>query len=108
MGVQRTHVEVIPDRQVGAALLHQILNTTPLYQNGKFKPDVSYSHGDLDAFVEVSLWFKKMVEDQFDLTLRKDFKTKPMQHLQQLPKLVGLGQVSSNRRKLLDRSEWRL
>ncbi|QEE34995.1 hypothetical protein FTO60_04265 [Octadecabacter sp. SW4] len=90
--VQRTHVKVIPDRQVGAALLHLILETTPFYQNGQFNPSVTYSHGDLEAFVDLSLHFKKFVEGQFDLNLRKDFKTKPMQHMQQVLNLVGLRQ----------------
>jgi hypothetical protein len=92
LGVQRTHVEVIPDRQVGAALLHLILNTTPVYQDGKFKPDGTYSHGKLGAFVDISLRYKKMVEGQFDLNLRTDFKAKPMQHMQQILKLVGIRQ----------------
>ena len=88
--IQRTHMRLIKDRQIAAALLDELLRLTPLYRDGKFLAEVEYSHNDLASFAERSVAMKRFVEGQFDLATRSDVEKKPMQHLGKILDLVGL------------------
>jgi len=103
MALQRTHVRLIPDRKVGAKLLHLILRTTPAYTDGQFITGTTYSHDDLEEFVELSLKYKELVEGQFKLTTRKDIGKKPIQHFRKLLDLIGLRHFQTNTSKVDNR-----
>jgi hypothetical protein len=98
--IQKTHVELVPNIDVGAALLFSILSSTQIFQNGKFPHDIEYTEADLKDFADISVKFKRFVEGQFDQATRRDVKTKPIQHLGQLLKLVGLHQKAGRSSKV--------
>lgn len=95
----RASVELIKDREVGAALLFDIFETTPAFKKGIFQPDVIYSSCDFGEFVKISRSVKRFVEGQFDVATRKDLERKPIQHFDSLLKLVGLKNCTAGTKK---------
>jgi len=87
--------ELIYDRRHSAVLLHGLLSLTPIFQNGKFDPDVIFSTNDLKEFGVSSQRLSKFVTTQLGIETRLDVIKKPVQHLWGLLKLVGLAQDKS-------------
>jgi len=73
-------------------LLDEILETTPIYKNHTFLKDVSFNTNDLLDFIKFvsNRKIKGFQENQFEITVRKDITSKPIQHLNLLLGLVGL------------------
>ena len=94
----RTRVEVQHDWYVAAALLHELLSTTPFYSKGEFLPDVEYTRDDLALFAERSELLKKFTLTQLEVHTQKDVRTKPVQHLRKLLKLLGLEHAKGRQR----------
>ena len=90
--VIRSHIELISDKVVGAALLSEVLSLTPCFIDGSFDSTVLYTAEDLSLFGKASSKLKRFVEGQFDLHTKNDIQQKPIQHLGKLLKLVGLAQ----------------
>jgi hypothetical protein len=91
---------VLRDLEVGAALLHEILSTTPLYSKGKFLRNIEYTSADFEAFIEKSKLLRRFVEGQFDVATRKDINSKPVKHLSNLLKILGLKSYETRTQKV--------
>jgi hypothetical protein len=98
--ITRSRVEVLKDRDVGAALLYEILSTTPLFKDGRFLPDVEYTTSEFQEFVALSRTVRRFVEGQFEVPTRGDLEKKPIQHLDALLKLLDLGNNSTRSQKI--------
>jgi energy-coupling factor transporter ATP-binding protein EcfA2 len=83
--------------RVAAQLLHLLFSKTPMYSNGKFDPNVSYTGGDLVDFVKESKRLKTYVQTQLGIDLRSDIDEKPVTHLGSLLKKIGLVQIKSKK-----------
>jgi hypothetical protein len=91
---------VLRDLDVGAALMHELLSTTPFYSGGKFLRNVKYTSADFEAFIKKSKLLRRFVEGQFDVPTRKDINHKPIQQLVNLLKIVGLENSKTGTRKV--------
>jgi hypothetical protein len=98
--IKRTTIEVVPNRAIGAALLHELLSSTPFYHKGKFDVDTKYSHADLLDFAQTSIKLQRFVAGQFKLSTRRDVEKKPAQHLGAILGLVGLSHESAGSAKI--------
>ena len=83
--------KIIPEEHKARILLWELLSTTPIFSNGKFKPANYFSINDLDEFIKLSIKLKPFVENHLNLNTRSDIGIKATQHLWQILKLVGIG-----------------
>ena len=74
-------------------LLYELFSATPFYKNFEFDSNVEYAVEDLKDFVQLALKLKPFIDTHLDISLRKDFSSKPTQQLGQILKLVGLGHL---------------
>lgn len=96
---RNTHLSVVATPRGPAALLNQLLRHVPAYDNGRFDANVTYSNHDLSAFVEEVASAKCLIEGQLKMTVRQDFRRKPIQFLGVLLSLVGLDQERTRQSK---------
>jgi len=87
---KRTHLSVLPDLNARTLLLHELLQTTPVYQDGRFLDGVEFCHGDLSEFAKAATRWKPYIEGQLGISVRSDVLKKPMQFLGMLLSLIGL------------------
>ena len=106
--LKRTHLSVLPDFHARTLLLHELLQTTPVYRDGCFFADVEYCHGDLTRFAEKARRMKPFLEGQLGISVRRDVKKKPMQFLGALLSMVGLGHDLKRQEKGERKSKARL
>lgn len=88
--LKRTHLSVLPDFYARILLLHELLQTTPVYQDGTFLADVEYSHRDLAGFAKQAIRMKPFLEGQLGISVRRDVEKKPTQFLGVLLSMMGL------------------
>lgn len=88
--LQRARIEILKDRSTAAALLIDLLKTTPIFKNLDFVVDAEFSSDDLEPFIAASLTLRRFVEGQLGIGTRKDLVKNPVQHLNALLKQIGL------------------
>ena len=78
------------DYRTSNVLLHGLLSLTPIFDGSRFDTSCVFSSMDLVEFIKSSVDMKSFVETQLGVVTRKDVDIKPIQHLSQLLRLVGL------------------
>jgi len=78
------------DYRTSNVLLHGLLSLTPIFDGSRFDTSCVFSSMDLVEFIKSSVDMKSFVETQLGVLTRKDVDIKPIQHLSQLLRLVGL------------------
>lgn len=98
---QLTKVKTVKDFHTGAKLLYALLSSTPLFERGVFDTKILITTNDLDSFSKLSIEYKAFIETQLEIQVRKDITNKPIQHLNNLLKLLGfkLGKPTTKRKK---------
>lgn len=98
--LKQTHLSVQPDLHARTNLLHALLQTTPIYQNGKFIPGVEYCPDDLAKLVKAAIRLKPFIEGQLGISVRHDIEQKPVQFLGTLLSMVGVARYPTRQEKI--------
>jgi len=98
--LKQTHLSVLPDLQARTNLLHALLQTTPIYQNGRFIPGVEYCANDLAKLVKTAIRLKPYIEGQLGISVRHDIEQKPVQFIGTLLSKVGVARYQTRQEKV--------
>lgn len=83
--------QTIKQFQIGMKLLYELLSYTPLFSKGIFDTNILIDTNDLIVFSNMSLKYKTFTETQLEIPVRRDVTKKPIQQLNKLLGVVGLG-----------------
>jgi hypothetical protein len=80
---------------VGDQILYQLLSATPIFVDGKFKPNTLFTKMDLSTFIDMCKNASRQIETHLEISVRGDVDENPVRQLGDLLKLVGLSQKKS-------------
>jgi hypothetical protein len=80
---------------VGYQILYQLLSATPIFVDGKFKPNTLFTKTDLSVFIDMCKNASRQIETHLEISVRGDVDENPVRQLGDLLKLVGLKHKTS-------------
>jgi hypothetical protein len=83
--------KVLKTGLISQYLIWRLISKTPVFKNFKFNHLKYFTMEDLKEFTKEAIKLKTLVDAQLEINTRKDVDKKPIQHLWQLLKLVGIG-----------------
>jgi Origin of replication binding protein len=81
---------IVREREHRVALLRNLLETTPLVNDGKWDADAIFSGDDLESFCDAIEKHKRPFETQLGRQIRSDIRQKPAQQLGHILRMLGL------------------
>ena len=90
----KQYLQLFKDRRAQAVVIHTLLSTTPIFNDGTFDLDLIFTQDDLKRFVKASRLLKGFVETQLEINTQLDLEKKPPQHLNKILGVIGLRHVS--------------
>ena len=86
----KIRLKLFKDRSSAALLLYELLSETPIFNDGVFDANVTFTKDDLNNFSKMALKLKPYIETQLEVPIRSDVDKKSVQQLGSLIKHLGL------------------